>query len=166
MRIYLIGYMGSGKSTFGKKLANQLGFGFIDLDQRIEDSQSCSIAEIFESEGEPAFRKLEGAHLRSIKTEKVVIATGGGCPCHSENIDFMNKNGTTVYLELTASAALSRLKGGRSQRPILSKLSEDDLADFISDHLSFRVAYYENAKIKVPAIDADVEEVVRLIQAR
>lgn len=166
MRLFLVGYMGSGKTTFGKKLANSLGLKFLDLDQLIESEEGQTISEIFESAGEAEFRKIEAEKLRSITLQDVVIATGGGCPCHSENMEFMNETGTTVYLDLTSAAAVSRLKNGKDQRPILTGRSEEELAEFIENHLKSRRECYERSAITVPAINVDVDEVVRLIQAK
>lgn len=166
MRLFLVGYMGSGKTTFGKKLANRSGLKFLDLDQLIESEEGQTISEIFESAGEAEFRKIEAEKLRSIVLQDVVIATGGGCPCHSENMEFMNETGITVYLELTSTAAVSRLKSGKDQRPILAGRSDNELESFVEKHLNSRRELYERSAITLQAINADVDEVLRLIQAK
>src|SRR4030042_3928468 len=99
--IYIIGFMGSGKSTAGKRLASALGWSFVDLDRKIEEFAGKTIPQIFSQDGEDYFRKIEADVLRSAgKLMKTVISTGGGTPCHGENMDFMVKTGVTVYLKM------------------------------------------------------------------
>src|SRR5262249_51417606 len=115
MRIYLTGFMGSGKTTVGRILAARMQIDFLDLDQRIEQSSRKSIAEIFQEFGEGGFRELETATLHSIKAENAVIATGGGCFIH--NTEWMLANGTVIYLELPFPALASRI-GADPKRPL------------------------------------------------
>jgi len=115
MRIYLTGFMGSGKTTVGRILAAKMRTDFLDLDQRIEQSAQKSIAEIFQEFGEGGFRKLETATLHSIKAENAVVATGGGCFIH--NTEWMLANGSVVYLEVPFSALASRI-GADPKRPL------------------------------------------------
>ncbi len=100
--LYIIGFMGSGKSTAGKKIASHIGWSFIDLDKKIEEHTGKTIPEIFSQDGENYFREIETKLLRNLKTgSDTVISTGGGTPCHSDNMNFMLKTGLTLYLKLT-----------------------------------------------------------------
>ena len=110
--VYIIGFMGSGKSTAGKKLAAALGWTFIDLDRQIETAAGKSIPEIFSQDGEEKFRSLETEVLRSLKSHaKTIVSTGGGTTCHAENMTFMIDTGVTVYLKMSTSQLVSRLLG-------------------------------------------------------
>lgn len=147
-RIFLIGYMGSGKTTVGKRLANSLSLSFIDLDDFIQNKYRKTIAEIFSEVGEDEFRKLERKALIEVsEIEDVVISTGGGAPCYFDNIDLMNSKGITVYIEAEPEELASRLLVSKSVRPIISGKSEDELIPFIREHLSKRECYYKKAKI-------------------
>ena len=118
MRIYLTGFMGSGKSTIGRLLAEKMEIPFIDLDREIEHHLSHSVSEIFESHGEPYFREQESVMLRSISADPVIVATGGGCFIH--NTDFMLKNGTVIYLQVPFDDIVRRI-GGDPTRPLWKK---------------------------------------------
>jgi len=156
MKLFLIGYMGSGKSSLGKGLAAQLGIPFFDLDELIEMKAGYSIAEIFEKEGEGHFRKLESTTLKSLaEASKCIIATGGGTPCFFDNIDWMNENGMTLYLKCSPTRIVQRLKNGLTHRPILKDKSEKELLLFIEQHLIDRSPNYERAQI-VYLADADL----------
>lgn len=151
-KIFLIGFMGSGKSTVGRQLAAQLQYHFIDLDTLIEQQEKATIAQLFASKGESYFREQEASHLRSVvKHERVVVATGGGCPCYHDNMDWMNQHGVTVYLEASVKLLTDRLKKEKDNRPLLQGKSPEALADFIQQKLSERIAYYQAAQISIPA---------------
>ena len=112
--------MGSGKSTAGKKLAASLGWAFVDLDKKIEQSTGKTIKEIFAESGEAHFRELEAEMLKTMQTyNNTVISAGGGTPCHGNNMDFMLESGVTVYLKLTPGQLKSRLAGSLQERPLL-----------------------------------------------
>ncbi|MFI5150130.1 MAG: shikimate kinase [Bacteroidia bacterium] len=165
MKIFLIGYMGSGKSTLGKKLANQLGYEFIDQDRLIEETLGKSIHGIFEEEGESYFRETEHSMLISLlEKDNVVISTGGGTPCHHNNMELMNQNGLTIYLKMSADTLLSRLRQSKDTRPLLSGKSEEDLYHFILTHLEDREPFYAEAQYKVKAKDLDVKKLASFIQ--
>jgi len=163
-RIFLIGYMGSGKTAMGRILANHLGLDFIDLDAYIENKYKLTIARIFEQKGETEFREIESKCLHEVgEFENIVIGTGGGTPCFFDNMEFMNRNGDTIYLRLTAehlAARLSTTKAG--VRPILQNKSEDELLQFIKDNLKHREFYYLQAKHIIEGNDKEIEN--RLIQ--
>lgn len=148
MRIFLLGFMGSGKSYSGQKLASRFGLDFIDLDIYIEEKEGRSIREIFEKEGEDYFRKVEqDCLLEMINKEKVVIATGGGTPCFFENMEWMNKNGITVFLETPVSLLIERLIAGMAHRPLLNGFSKKDLSLFIEKKLEERNPFYYQTQI-------------------
>jgi shikimate kinase len=154
--IYLIGFMGSGKTTAGKKLASLLGWSFIDLDQKIEDHTGKKIPDIFSNYGEDYFRKIESEVLRTLKSQsKTVISTGGGTPCHGNNMDFMLETGLTIYLKLTPSQLNSRLSQSKGERPLLNELTDSGLQSFIENKLSLREKDYSRAEIHVDGFNLD-----------
>ena len=117
MRIFLIGYMGSGKTTLGRKLAYILQYQFIDLDDYIEKQEGRKISHIFEEDGEDYFRKLERVYLhRVIDKEDLVISTGGGTPCFFDNMNQMNEYGKTIYINIHPKALLPRKRRKRNAR--------------------------------------------------
>jgi len=152
--IYLIGFMGSGKTTVGKRLAARLGFSFADTDKLFEAKHNCSISHYFEQHGEDAFRKEEAIVLKeTILLENTVIATGGGTPCFHENMDLMLSHGICIYLEMSPKALYNRLKNSQSQRPLLQS---DNLLKNIENLLSLREQYYKKAHITVSGLDVEI----------
>lgn len=165
MLVYLIGYMGCGKTTAGKKLAKKLGYKFIDVDNLIEEAQGITIAEIFETQGEDAFRKIEQEMLATtFELENVIVATGGGAPCFYNNMDAMNENGLTIYIEMSPKALLSRLKGNIEERPLLKGKSDDELLSFITEKLDERNPFYTKAKTTVPGLSLSPESLHEAMQ--
>lgn len=131
-RIFLIGFMGSGKTTLGKALAQKLGVDFIDLDLYIETRYHKTVREIFAESGEERFRQIEKSLLHEVADfENVIIAAGGGTPCFFDNIDYMNGHGTCVYLKASVEELCKRLAGGRESRPLLRGKSDEELRLFI-----------------------------------
>lgn len=164
MLIYLVGFMGCGKSTIGKKLANRLGYHFIDLDIYIEQKYMSPIAAIFQKQGEAHFRQLESKSLHEIQGFGQVIATGGGTACFYDNMDWMNRQGTTIYLELSPEALFSRLVNVKYKRPSTKDLSDEELKQFIIQKLDERKPFYEQAQLQLNAflpelIEKIVEEI-------
>lgn len=158
MKVFLIGFMGSGKTTIGKKLANYLKYEFIDLDKLIESTAGMSIVIYFELHGEGAFRELERDILQKSEfPENVIIATGGGAPCFGDNMEWMNKNGLVAYLSLSPKALASRLEHSKTDRPLIRHLKGDELIDFISSKLQEREVFYNQAKYVVSASDLTAE---------
>lgn len=143
-KIFLVGFMGCGKSTLGKKISSKLGKQFIDLDDFIEDAEGMTIGEIFEKRGEDAFRVLEKEHLHTIINayDDVVVSCGGGAPCYFDNMKTMLENGVVVYIKLPAEVLVSRLKGETNQRPLVANLGEEELLDFVKSKLLDRIPYY------------------------
>ena len=151
MKIYIIGFMGSGKSSYGKELAEDMGYDFFDLDTEIEKQAKASIATLFEEKGEDFFRKLEREVL--LKTldldDNVVIATGGGTPCFFDNIKWMNENGETVYLKLFEPELKKHLLPVMADRPLLKNIDPDELDNFIYRTLRARALFYHQAKVVI-----------------
>lgn len=151
-KIFLNGFMGSGKSYWGKIWALQYGYFFYDLDEVIETNEGKSIADIFENQGEEYFRKIETEALQNfVQKYNCIIACGGGTACFNDNIDWMNSHGATVYLEASPQYILSRVKDEKSKRPLINKLNEAELIFFIEQKLKERVPFYNQAQLTVQA---------------
>jgi shikimate kinase len=164
-RIFLIGFMGSGKTTLGIKLAALIGYQFIDMDHLIEETAEMSITEIFSVHGEEVFRKWEHDILLELcNREKLVIATGGGAPCHSHLMDIMIAHGTTIYIHLPPEALKDRLINSRTERPLIKGKSESELQDFISGLLKKREKFYSRAEITVNGINLRSSELARMLK--
>jgi shikimate kinase len=155
-KVYIIGFMGSGKSTAGKKLASLLGWLFVDLDKKIEEYMGMTIPEIFSKHGEIYFREAETKVLRSLESDKnTVISAGGGAPCHSDNMSYMLQTGLTVYLKLTPVQLKGRLSESKGERPLLKNLNNIDLQTYIENKLALREKYYSQAEIHINGFDMD-----------
>ena len=164
MNIFLIGFMGSGKSTTGKKLAKRLGYEFMDTDELIVDRLGLSINEIFRQLGEEKFRENETGLLNELVSgNNFVVSTGGGLPCHGNNMDIINSHGCSVYLKVSSAALFSRLSPRKHKRPLIKNLSDEELRDFIENTLSERQAYYNKARLVVRGLDIDLEELVNML---
>ena len=145
-RLILIGFMGSGKTTLGRALAKELGLTFIDLDNYIELRRCKSINRIFEESGEDGFRTIERNLLHEVcEFENVVISAGGGTPCFFDNIDYMNAQGTTIYLQVSNERLLERLRIAKSRRPLLKDKNDEEIKAFIEEQLALRDKYYLQA---------------------
>ncbi|MGC8865385.1 MAG: shikimate kinase [Bacteroidales bacterium] len=152
MRIYLVGYMASGKTYTGPKLAEALGYGFVDLDEMFEAQYRISIQKFFQKYGEDAFRPLESKLLHStFQLSNHVISTGGGTACFFDNMELMNQQGLTVYLKQSAEALFQRLRLSRKPRPLIKDAGDEELRKQIENHLNERIPYYEKARIIVDA---------------
>ncbi len=149
MRIFLLGFMGSGKSYTGIRLAQQLEFPFVDLDAYIEDKYDKSIDQLFEESGEEGFRLLEKASLKDMdQYENVVVATGGGTPCFFDNMSWMKNHGITIFLDLPPYILEQRLLQGMDHRPLIKNLKKQgDLRNFIESKLETRRPFYQQADI-------------------
>ncbi len=147
MIIFLIGFMGSGKSTLGKRLARKIEYRFIDMDHVLEEQEGMKISEIFDLKGEKYFRNLEKDYLETLEvSDDVVIATGGGAPCWGNNMEIMNRKGVTVYLKMSPGSLASRLEKSRNIRPLIQGLNPDHLRDYIEEKLREREFFYNQAK--------------------
>lgn len=157
--LYMTGFMGSGKTTAGKNIAEKLGWNFFDLDNIIEKKEGLTIPQIFSQKSEEYFRKSESEALRDISAvQNAVISTGGGAPCYHDNMDFMLKTGITIYLKMTPEQLNSRLKGSGEQRPLLKDLEDEKLLTYIGQKLSEREKWYTRADIIVNGYDVDITE--------
>ncbi|HEY9196369.1 MAG TPA: shikimate kinase [Mucilaginibacter sp.] len=159
MKYFLVGFMGCGKTTWGRKLAARLGYEFIDLDHALEEKAGMSIAEYFSSFGEDAFRKLESDVLKQTAyPENVVVSTGGGLPCFFDHMAWMNAHGETIYIKLSPKTLADRLENSKTIRPVLQGKKGDELVEFISGKLAEREGFYLQAQHHVEGIDMSVEK--------
>ncbi|MFW6310110.1 MAG: shikimate kinase [Prolixibacteraceae bacterium] len=164
MRIYLTGYMGCGKSTLGRKLSRHAGLQFIDMDHYIEERNCKTIPQIFSEEGEAGFRKKERKALEELSEfTDVVIATGGGAPCFFDNMDLMNRTGQTIFMNIDPKILANRLLKSKTERPLIKGKSKEELVQFIEDTLEKRRTFYSKAKYQITTPDADLDEVMKMI---
>lgn len=167
MRIVLIGYMGSGKSTIGKLLAEKLELDFNDLDNYIENKSGTTIPEIFKEKGEIYFRKIEHDYLNEIleNESRLVLATGGGTPCYSGNMHTMlERSNAVIYLKLSIPRLIDRLSKEKDERPLIAHLEDKELPEFIGKHLFERSPYYAMAEHTILCDDKSPAEIVTEIQ--
>ncbi|GAA4281270.1 shikimate kinase [Gaetbulibacter aestuarii] len=154
MIVVLIGYMASGKSVIGKVLAENLNYGFIDLDDFIEEKEQKTISDIFKLNGEIRFRKLESHYLQALLSteDNLVLSLGGGTPCYGDNMKMLldSDQVKTVYLRASVNTLVNRLKNEKSKRPLIAHIvSEDDLIEFVAKHLFERRQFYEQAEVGI-----------------
>jgi shikimate kinase len=147
-KIFLIGYMGAGKTTVGKRLAQKMGLQFIDLDLFIENRYRKKIGEIFAEKGETAFREMERRALLEVSQfEDVIISTGGGAPCFFDNMAVMNNLGKTIYLKVPLNELVTRLTVYKHSRPLIQGKDPEEMKQFIADSLDKREVWYNQASI-------------------
>ena len=169
MRIFLIGFMGSGKTYIGRLLAEKLGLLSLDIDHLIENTEGVKISQIFDNQGEIYFRKIECEMLRSVsKWQDIVISTGGGTACHHDNMAYMNDNGITIYLKASPEFLSKRLQSESENRPILQHKTAENLLEFIADTLEKRRVFYEQADIIIEQTDNEnvLQQVIEALYAR
>ena len=146
-RIIFIGYMGSGKTTIGRQLAQSMNLSFYDLDWYIETRMHQSIEQIFDERGEEEFRRIEYNMLHEVaEFENVVISCGGGTPCFFDNMEYLNQQGETVYLKADPEVLYGHLQMGKTVRPLLVGKSKEELLAFIREQLEKREPFYTKAK--------------------
>ena len=150
--------MGSGKTTYGRIIAEKLNMSFVDMDEEIERQQGKKVSEIFADSGEMYFRELEKELLNQFTdSDNVIISTGGGVPCHFDNMEVMNRLGTTIYIHLTTQQLAENLRQTNiSKRPILASLQNEDLETFIAENLSKRECYYLQAQHRVSGTEEEI----------
>lgn len=148
MKISLVGYMGSGKSSIGAYMASQLHIPFWDLDELIEQKANLSISELIDNLGEIRFRKLEREVLLEFLSnhKQFILSTGGGTPVYYDNMDQLNEYSDTIYLRLNPQELASRLMKEKSKRPLIAHIEDENLTEFIAKHLFERRGFYEKAK--------------------
>ncbi len=149
--LFICGFMSAGKTTHGKKLARNIGYHFIDLDQYTEKKFDKTIAELFAEVGEDEFRHIETDSLQECiqDNQKTVIALGGGTPCFNNNIELLKKSGQIIYLQVDAETLLKRVLGVKTNRPLLANQDESDMLLYIKELLQKRASYYEQADLTV-----------------
>lgn len=169
-KIFLIGYMGSGKSTIAKALGKKLGMQVYDLDQLLEQKLQKSVAEIFQEQGEIYFRRQEALLFREMVTapQSFILSLGGGTPCYANNHELLKAQGiTSIYLKASVATLIERLKADPCQRPLLTLVAEADLSEYINKHLFDRSYYYHQAHYSLvvdhKSVETLVEEIITLI---
>ena len=162
MKIFLVGFMGSGKTYWGRKLSEKLRLPFFDLDEQIESNEGKTIPQIFAEQGEEYFRMLEKdtLHIITESHDSFIMATGGGTPCYFNNIDFMNRSGLAVWINTPVDLLHERLLKEKTHRPLIKNLNDDQLKGFIIKKFSDRKIYYEQAGMVVEEDEKSIEKIV------
>lgn len=157
--IFICGFMGCGKTTQGKKLAKEMGYYFIDLDDYISDKYDKTITDLFKDVGEEEFRNIETAALDECINDnvKALIATGGGTPCFNENLKRMKSNGKLIYLKMDAEALYNRLFNAKQDRPLIKDKADTDMLLYIENLLQTREAFYAQADVITSGVTVDIE---------
>ena len=157
--IFICGFMGCGKTTQGKKLAKELGYYFIDLDDYISNQRDITITDLFKEVGEDEFRKIETKALQECIQDnvKALIAVGGGTPCFNSNIDAMKSNGKVVYLKMDAEALYNRLFNENQDRPLIKDKENEEMLMYIENLLKTREAFYGQAHIITSGVTVDID---------
>ena len=162
--IILVGFMCSGKNTYGKLLASAMGVPFVDIDDYITAKYNKTVAGIFAEHGEDYFRQLEHEVIKELlQSSPAVIASGGGTPCFNNNMDLMNQSAITVYLQSNPKTIFSWLKDAKHERPLLKGKTDDELLHYIENLLEQRKQYYEQAQITVSALHFDAKKLITII---
>jgi len=164
--IFIVGYMGSGKSTGGQRLARAMGYAFTDMDAALVEESGMSINELFVVAGEAGFREVERKLLHRLAQgrDAHVVATGGGTPCYADNMDFMLENGRVIQFKVELHSLLERLRARRKHRPLIADIADENLEGFIREHLAERAPFYNRAHISVDAEALDGERIASVIR--
>lgn len=167
MRLVLVGYMASGKSTIGKKLSKKLNIPFYDLDEYIVNNEKLKIKDIFKKKGEVYFRKKEAEYLDYFlkNNDNFILAVGGGTPCYGNNMSVINNNSKSIYLKTSIQSIYDKLskEKNKHKRPLISTIANKDLREFIAKHLFERVPFYEQATFTVNTTAKTKKEIVNEI---
>jgi shikimate kinase len=165
MKVFLIGFMGCGKSFWGQQLSEKLQLPFFDLDKKIEEHEGKNITEIFTTEGEEYFRiqEKEALHLLSESHESFIMACGGGTPCFYNNIDYIKKQGTVVWINCSIDCLYSRLVKEKDKRPLIKELTDEALRSFIVKKYSTRKIYYQQAQVVINSDELSLPELVNRV---
>jgi shikimate kinase len=167
MKIVLLGYMASGKSTIGREISKKLDMKFIDLDDYISKREKSSITEIFKVKGEIYFRRIESFYLSEILNSKdrFILSLGGGTPCYSNNMELiLNSEASSIYIKAGIKTLVSRLTAEKNKRPLVAELEDDKLLEFVAKHLFERRFFYEQASMTVNTEDKSTEEITTEIR--
>ncbi|MCB4799018.1 shikimate kinase [Neotamlana laminarinivorans] len=165
MIIILMGYMASGKSTIGKKLAEKINYNVVDLDDVIEEKEKATVTEIFKNKGEIYFRKKETEYLKEIlnTSDKIILSLGGGTPCFGNNMDLIlsQEKAKSVYLKASLPKLVTKLMKKKAKRPLIAHIeTEEELTEFIGKHLFERSAYYNRAEVVISTDNKSKKEIV------
>ena len=165
MKVILLGYMGSGKSTVSKILAKKLGIEALDLDDYISEKENNSINNIFKKKGEIYFRLKENEYLKELlySTNSFVLALGGGTPCYANNMDLIKEKSISIYLKANLNTLYKRLHNEKASRPLISDLNDVKLKEFIAKHLFERAPFYEQSNYTIILDNNAVEKIVNEI---
>jgi shikimate kinase len=164
-RIYIVGYMGAGKTTAARRLAQRMGWEVVDTDALFEEKYKISVNDFFNKYDEPLYRKLESEVLKATESlDHVVVSTGGGTACFFDNMDWMNQHGLTVFLRISPQAAVDRVIHSRHKRPLVEGKSEEELTEFVNQHYASRLPFYEQARITAKSEDFDIESLMKAIK--
>ena len=165
MKIFLVGYMTSGKSSFGKKLGYALNTKFIDLDEYIEKKLNHTIPYHYQTQGEESFREIEHEGLKEIihMEDDFVLATGGGTPCYYDNMDLLNKNGKTIYLKVDVNVLVDRLKNTSRKRPLMANIEKDNVEAYVKKHFAEREKCYNKSSIIIDTLAISVSQLVQIL---
>ncbi|SHH03741.1 shikimate kinase [Flagellimonas flava] len=169
MKVVLVGYMASGKSSVGRLLAKEIGLDFVDLDDYIEEQQRQSIKDIFQEKGEIFFRKLEHQMLEKVLTEKesLLLSTGGGTPCYGINMDTILKHSDhSIYLQLPVATLVERIAKEKEERPLVKNLNNEELPEFVGKHLFERRSFYARAKFTLDCYGKSIVELVAEVKEK
>lgn len=165
MIISLIGFMGCGKSTTGKKIAKKLSYDFIDLDHYIEAQEKMTISEIFEKYGEATFRQMETDTLKTLMNYNgnAILSLGGGTPCFNDNMQIIKEKSKSFYLDFPAKVLFDRLQQGKHKRPLIASLNDDELMQFINNKIEERRSFYEQADHQMTSIHQIEDQIINLV---
>ncbi len=165
-KIYLVGYMGAGKSTTARRLASRLGWEVVDTDDMFEEKYKIAVNDFFNKYDEPLYRRLESEVLKSTEgLQNVVVATGGGTACYFDNMEWMNIHGFTVFMRISPQAAVDRVIHSRHKRPLAEGKNEEELTEFVQQHYAERLPFYEQARLTVKSEDLDIDSLVTQLVA-
>ena len=163
-KIYLVGYMGAGKTTAARRIANRLGWEVADTDALFEEKYRISVDDFFKKYDEQLYRKLESEILKNTESlDNTVVSTGGGTACYFDNMEWMNRHGLTVFMRISPEAAVDRVIHSRHKRPLASGKSEAELMEYVRWHYASRLPYYEQAQLTVKSENFNIEDLVEKI---
>ncbi len=164
MIVFLVGFMGCGKTTVGRKLAKILNCQFVDLDFLVEEGEKTTIEEIFKNHGENTFRNIESRYLKNLNAKgNIVVSTGGGTPCFNDNMSYMLENGVCIYIKMESKVLRDRLENSKKTRPLLIEKSGDQLLEYINATLKKREEYYLMSNIVVDGLKVNLHNLQQII---
>ncbi len=167
MNVYLIGFMGSGKSRYGKRLAEAMQFSFVDTDEMIQQEEGMEITEIFKNKGEDYFVDIEAKVLTKVsQLNNTIIATGGGLPCRLKNMDYMKQTGLTVYLKAGLGCVMKNLLAEKDKRPMIADIDSTVLADYIHEKLEERKPCYQHTHCSIVTNNMKFSELHEMVVSK